>query len=123
MTSVLPKRATILISFTALAGSASRAAGAGSDSMPARRAAPSSGLMVPEATWLKISRLRSFTHQIRKLSLPICQVWLPKHHVRTQNKLAGVATTGVGLVADTHCPEYLDRLPDWVRYLLRRGVV
>ena len=30
-----------------------------------------------------------------------------------------MATIRIGLVADTHCPEFLDRLPDWVLKSLR----
>src|SRR5712691_3615614 len=60
------------------AGGAGRDAPAGladsTDSRESRRAAPSSAEILPEATWLRISRLRSFMSQIRTGDLPVCQV-------------------------------------------------
>src|SRR5216683_1316584 len=59
-------------------GGAGRDAPAGladsTDSRESRRAAPSSAEILPEATWFRISRLRSFMSQIRTYDLPICQL-------------------------------------------------
>src|SRR6266851_1737850 len=59
-------------------GGAGRDAPAGladsTDSRESRRAAPSSAEILPEATWFRISRLRSFMSQIRTYHLPICQL-------------------------------------------------
>jgi len=37
----------------------------------------------------------------------------------TADKLGGVLTTRVGVIADTHCPEFIERLPEGVSAALR----
>src|ERR1700694_4653858 len=56
------------------AWTAAAAAVEGPGSRASRRAAPSSAVSVPAATWVRISRCRSFMRQIRKHHLLICQV-------------------------------------------------
>lgn len=52
--------------------------------------------------------------QIRKSHLPICQVEAAECQAEAPDKLCPDVATRVGVVADTHCPEFLDRLPDGV---------
>src|SRR5690348_15015933 len=94
MISAFPNRDVTLTRLTegAGAGEGAWAAGAvvvGAGSRASRRAAPSSAEIVPAATWLKISRCRSFMALIRKQLLPICQVEMSKHQIGAPAKLAG----------------------------------
>src|SRR5256885_1823771 len=88
MTSVLPNRETILTALTALPGAVGTAGVAASASSASMRAAPSSAEIVPEATWVKISRCRSFTPLTSNRTLSICQVANQNHKFRTPDKLA-----------------------------------
>src|SRR5438309_8791150 len=84
-----------LATVTRRAGAVAVAAGAGDadgapdsrDSSESRRAAPSSGVILPVATWSTISRRMSFMAQIRKDDLLICQVTRPKWQRGTPIKL------------------------------------
>src|SRR5690242_1746116 len=94
MISAFPNREVTLTRLTEGAGAGEGVwlAGAvvvGAGSRASRRAAPSSAEIVPAATWLKISRCRSFMTLIRKPRLPVCQVTASKHQIATRAKLAG----------------------------------
>jgi putative phosphoesterase len=44
--------------------------------------------------------------------LPFCQVWTQNRHFTLPAKLS--VTIRIGVIADTHCPEFIERLPEAV---------